>query len=59
MVRSGLLGAADANGDGSISYLKLAAFVHTATADVRNPDATPRVAARAPPTMLQWCDCAT
>lgn len=48
VVRSGLLGAADANGDGSISYLELAAFVATATADVRNPNMRPHVFARGP-----------
>jgi hypothetical protein len=48
VVRSGLLGAADANADGSVSYLELAAFVHTATADVRNPNMRPHVFARGP-----------
>lgn len=48
VVRSGLLGAADANGDGAISYLELAAFVATATADVRNPNMRPHVYARGP-----------
>ena len=48
VVRSGLLGAADANGDGSVSYLELAAFVHTATADVRNPNMRPHVFSRGP-----------
>ena len=48
VVRSGLLGAADANGDGAVSYLELAAFVATATADVRNPNMRPHVFARGP-----------
>ncbi len=47
-VRSGLLGAADANGDGAVSYVELAAFVATATADVRNPNMRPHVYARGP-----------
>ncbi|MGA3123143.1 MAG: hypothetical protein ABSF69_20420 [Polyangiaceae bacterium] len=48
VVRSGLLGAADANGDGVVSYLELAAFVATATADVRNPTMRPHVFSRGP-----------
>jgi hypothetical protein len=48
VVRSGLLGAADANGDGQVSYLELAAFVDTATADVKNPNMRPHVFARGP-----------
>ncbi|HKY38241.1 MAG TPA: hypothetical protein VJN18_20000 [Polyangiaceae bacterium] len=48
VVRSGLLGAADANADGSVSYLELAAFVDTATRDVRNPNMRPHVFARGP-----------
>lgn len=48
VVRSGLMGAADANGDGAISYQELAAFVATATADVRNPNMRPHVFARGP-----------
>jgi len=48
VVRSGLLGAADANGDGQVSYLELAAFVDTATDDVRNPNMRPHVFARGP-----------
>ncbi|MFZ5890864.1 MAG: hypothetical protein ACOY0T_07430 [Myxococcota bacterium] len=48
VVRSGLLGGADANGDGSVSYLELAGFVHTATADVKNPNMRPHVFARGP-----------
>lgn len=48
VVRSGLLGAADANGDGSVSYLELAAFVDTATNEVKNPNMRPHVFARGP-----------
>ena len=48
VVRSGLLGAADANGDGSVSYLELAGFVETATADVRNANMRPHIFARGP-----------
>jgi len=48
VVRSGLLGGADANGDGSVSYLELAAFVDTATDDVHNPNMRPHVFARGP-----------
>jgi hypothetical protein len=48
VVRSGLMGGADANGDGQVSYLELAAFVDTATADVRNPNMRPHVFSRGP-----------
>jgi hypothetical protein len=48
VVRSGLLGAADADGDGNVSYLELAAFVATATADVSNPNMRPHVFSRGP-----------
>jgi hypothetical protein len=48
VVRSGLLGGADANNDGAVSYLELAAFVDTATAGVRNPNMRPHVFARGP-----------
>jgi hypothetical protein len=48
LVRSGLMGAADANHDGAVSYLELAAFVDTATTDVRNPNMRPHVFARGP-----------
>lgn len=48
LVRSGLLGAADANSDGSVSYVELAGFVDTATADVKNPNMRPHVFARGP-----------
>lgn len=48
VLRSGLLGGADENGDGAVSYLELAAFVDTATADVKNPSMRPYVFARGP-----------
>ncbi len=48
VVRSGLLGGADANGDGSVSYLELSAFVDTATSEVPNPNMRPHVFARGP-----------
>jgi hypothetical protein len=48
VVRSGLLGGADANGDGQVSYVELAAFVDTATTDVRNPNMRPHVYSRGP-----------
>ncbi len=48
VVRSGLLGAADANGDGAVSYTELAAFVANATADVPNPNMRPHVFSRGP-----------
>lgn len=48
VVRSGLLGGADANGDGQVSYVELAAFVDTATSDVRNPNMRPHVFSRGP-----------
>jgi hypothetical protein len=47
-VRSGLSGAADANGDGVVSYDELRAFVNTASLSVRNPLYRPQVFARAP-----------
>jgi hypothetical protein len=48
VVRSGLLGAADANADGSVSYLELSAFVDTATREVKNPNMRPHVFSRGP-----------
>jgi hypothetical protein len=47
-VRSGLLGAADASGDGQVSYEELGAFVETAVAAIKNPNFRPRVFARGP-----------
>ncbi len=47
-VRSGLLGGADANGDGRITYAELAAFVRVANQAVRNDWYRPEILARAP-----------
>jgi len=47
-VRSGLLGAADADGDGRISYREIAAFVERANAPVPNERFRPDVYAREP-----------
>lgn len=47
-VRSGLTGAADANGDGEVSYEELRAFVSVATAKIKNPLYRPTVFARGP-----------
>jgi hypothetical protein len=47
-VRSGLLGAADADGDGRITYAELGAFVRVANESVRNERFRPRVLAQPP-----------
>lgn len=47
-VRSGLSGAADADLDGTVSYLELAAFVETASSRIPNPNFRPKVFARGP-----------
>ena len=47
-VRSGLYGAADANGDGQVTYSEIGAFVARANADVTNERFRPQVFARAP-----------
>ncbi|HET8538478.1 MAG TPA: hypothetical protein VFL83_01270 [Anaeromyxobacter sp.] len=47
-VRSGLMGAADADADGAVTYAELAAFIDTATADIKNPLYRPAVYARGP-----------
>lgn len=47
-LRSGLSGAADANGDGDIAYNELAAFVDSATRTISNPNLRPHIFARAP-----------
>jgi len=47
-VRSGLLGAADANLDGVVTYDELAAFVGVASSRVKNPLYRPKVFARGP-----------
>jgi hypothetical protein len=48
-VRSGLLGGADTNGDGRITYAELTAFVRVANQAVRNARYRPEILARAPP----------
>lgn len=47
-VISGLLGAADVNGDGVIEYSELSAFVAAANRDIQDPRAVPHVIARPP-----------
>jgi hypothetical protein len=49
-VRSGLLGAADADGDGRISYREIAAFVERANSPIPNDRFRPDVYAREPAT---------
>lgn len=47
-VRSGLLGAADADGDGQVSYREIAAFVERANLAIPNDRFRPQVHARPP-----------
>jgi hypothetical protein len=47
-VRSGLYGAADADGDGQVTYAEIAAFVHRANAAIANERFRPQVLARPP-----------
>ncbi len=47
-LRSGLVGGADANHDGDLTYAELAAFVDTATRGIKNPNYRPRIFARGP-----------
>lgn len=47
-VRSGLYGAADADGDGQVSYREIAAFVARANASIPNEKYRPDLHARAP-----------
>jgi hypothetical protein len=47
-VRSGLLGAADADGDGQVSYREIAAFIQRANAPVPNEKFRPDVYVKAP-----------
>ncbi len=47
-VRSGLYGAADADGDGRVSYREIAAFIGRANAAIPNEKFRPNVHARAP-----------
>ncbi len=52
-VRSGLYGAADADGDGRVSYREIAAFVRQANAAIPNERFRPEVHAR-PPEDGEW-----
>jgi hypothetical protein len=47
-VRSGLLGAADANGDGRVTYDELTGFVRVANLPVSNERFRPRIVSRSP-----------
>lgn len=47
-MRSGLYGAADANGDGRVSYREIAAFIQQANASVKNERFRPDVYVRPP-----------
>lgn len=47
-VRSGLYGAADADGDGVVSYLEIAAFIDRANASVPNERFRPEIFSRPP-----------
>jgi Caspase domain len=47
-IRSGLYGAADANGDGQVTYAEMGAFVARANETITNERFRPRVLARAP-----------
>lgn len=49
LVRSGLYGAADVNGDDVVTYRELAAFVHGATESITNRRYRPSVFAKPPP----------
>ncbi|MBU1432463.1 caspase family protein [Myxococcota bacterium] len=48
LLRSGLSGGADVNGDGRISYWEIGAFIERAGVGVLNPRFRPKVHARAP-----------
>jgi hypothetical protein len=55
-VRSGLYGAADADGDGLVSYREIAAFVERANAAIPNERFRPDVYARPPTSTAQFLD---
>lgn len=55
-VRSGLFGAADADGDGQVSYREIAAFVERANAAIPNDRYRPQVHARPPKDSEQLVD---
>ncbi len=57
-VRSGLYGAADADGDGRVSYREMAAFIRQANGAIPNDRFRPQILARAPrgsDTLLAVC----
>lgn len=58
-VRSGLLGAADANGDGQISYREIAAFVERANSPIPNERFRPDVYAKEPASARNLLDLRT
>ena len=58
-VRSGLYGAADLDGDGSISYVEIASFLERANQPIVNEKFRPRVFARAPSRSTQLLDLKT
>lgn len=47
-LRSGLIGGADANSDGDVSYEELAAFIELATNGIKNAALRPKIFARGP-----------
>jgi hypothetical protein len=55
-VRSGLYGAADADGDGQVSYREIAAFVQRANQAIPNEKYRPDVLARPPATSTELVD---
>jgi hypothetical protein len=58
-VRSGLYGAADLDGDGSISYVEMASFLERANQPIVNEKFRPRVFARAPSRSTRLLDLKT
>jgi len=46
--RSGLIGGADANADGEVTYEELASFIDVATRGIKNPAWRPRIFGRGP-----------
>jgi len=58
-VRSGLYGAADLDGDGSITYVEMASFLERANQPIVNEKFRPRVFARAPSRSTRLLDLKT
>jgi hypothetical protein len=58
-MRSGLYGAADLDGDGSITYVEMASFLQRANQPIVNEKFRPRVFARAPSRSTQLLDLKT